>query len=44
MEVDMTFGVEVARMLTLAMVGAAGAVTVSVLVGAVILWFVNSIP
>ena len=44
MEVNMTFGVEVARMLTLAMVGAAGVVTVSFLVGALGWLFVKSIP
>ncbi len=40
----MTFGVEVARMFTLAMVGAAGVVTVSFLVGALGWLFVKSIP
>ena len=44
MEVNMTFGVEVARMLILAMVGAAGVVTVSFLVGALGWLFVKSIP
>ncbi|MHB1321883.1 MAG: hypothetical protein ACYCY0_10025 [Acidithiobacillus ferrivorans] len=43
-EVDMTFGVEVARMLILAMVGAAGVITVSFLIGAVGWLFVKSIP